>query len=248
MKCSLTFGRIQLPDPGIPLSLLKIFCISVFLSATTSTTATASGESDSVFDFEASEVELPPSEFSVGLTGSGPAASWLVKEVASAPSGKQVIAQLSADRTNRRYPILVHNGIEARNLDMSVRFKTISGEVDRSAGLIFRYSNSDNYYVVRANSLENNVVAYKTEAGKRSNMGTSRWGYAYGIDADVPHQVWNTLRVVVVGNLFKIYLNNRELFQVSNDAFTESGKIGLWTKADAVTYFDDLRVEVLEAG
>lgn len=238
------FGRNILPDRGTPLSLLKIFCLSVFLAATT---VTAGAETESVFDFEANEVDMPPLAFTVGLTGTGPAARWRIKKVVSAPSGEQVVAQLSADRTNRRYPLLVHPGIEARDLDMSVRFKTISGEVDRSAGLIFRYSNSDNYYVVRANSLENNVVAYKTEAGKRSNIGTSGWGYSYGVDADVPHQVWNTLRVVVVGNLFKIYLNSRELFEVSNDVFTESGKIGLWTKADAVTYFDDLRVEVLAA-
>ena len=112
--------------------------------------------------------------------------------------------------------------------------------------MIFRYQDSNNYYVVRANSLEDNVVAYKTVAGKRSNIGTGGWGYSYGVDVEVPHQSWNTLRVVVRGDLFEIYLNNHKLFEVSNDVFSEPGKIGLWTKADAVTYFDDLRVEVLD--
>jgi hypothetical protein len=157
-----------------------------------------------------------------------------------------VVAQLSADKTNRRYPILVHDRIIARDVDLSVKFKTISGDVDASGGLIFRYQDSSNYYVVRANSLEDNVVAYKTEAGKRSNIGTGGCGYSYGVDVEVPHQSWNTLRVVVRGDLFEIYLNNHKLFEVSNDVFSEPGKIGLWTKADAVTYFDDLRVEVLD--
>jgi hypothetical protein len=157
-----------------------------------------------------------------------------------------VVAQLSQDKTIRRYPMLIHNGIEARDVDLSVRFKTISGEVDASGGLIFRYQNSDNYYVVRANSLENNVVAYKTESGRRDSIGINTKTASYGVDVEVPHKVWNTLGVVVRGDLFEIYLNNRKLFEVTNDVFSEPGKIGLWTKADAVTYFDDLRIEVLD--
>lgn len=209
--------------------------------------AFADGESASVFGFETDEVDKTPAAFTATLTGSGPAGSWLVKEVKAPWSGNQVVAQLSADRTNRRYPILIHNGIEARDVDLSVRFKTISGDVDASGGLIFRYKDSDNYYVVRANSLEDNVVAYKTEAGRRNSIGVKGKRTSYGVDADVPHQMWNTLRVVVRGDRFEIYLNNRKLFEVSNDVFRDPGKIGLWTKADAVTYFDDLRIEVLDA-
>lgn len=223
----------------------KMICLYVLLAVKT-TIAFADGESTSVFNFETNEVDKTPAEFTAALTGNGPAVSWLVKEVTVPPSGKQVVAQLSAGRTNRRYPILIHDGINARDVDLSVTFKTISGDVDASAGLIFRYKDSGNYYVVRANSLEDNVVAYKTEAGTRSNIGTKELGYSYGVDVEVPHLSWNTLRVVVRGDLFEIYLNNHKLFEVSNKVFSGPGKIGLWTKADAVTYFDDLRVEVLD--
>lgn len=216
------------------------------LLALTATIVIADVESESVYDFETSEVDTTPAAFTAALTGSGPPARWLVKEVAAPPSGKHVVAQLSEDKTNRRYPILIHKSIEARDLDLSVKFQTISGEVDASGGLIFRYKDSDNYYVVRANSLEDNVVAYKTESGRRNNIGVSTKRTSYGVDVEVPHQVWNTLRVLVRGNLFKIYLNGNKLFEVSNQVFPESGKIGLWTKADAMTYFDDLRVEVLD--
>ena len=111
---------------------------------------------------------------------------------------------------------------------------------------MFRYKDQSNFYVVRANSLEGNVVAYKTENGKRGNIGVKGKGDAYGVKADVPHQQWNTLRVIVRGNLFEIYLNGRELFEVENDVFSEAGKVGFWTKADAVTQFDELRVKSLD--
>tara|TARA_B100000315_G_scaffold260625_1_gene323504 strand:+ start:150 stop:800 length:651 start_codon:yes stop_codon:yes gene_type:complete len=199
-----------------------------------------------LFDFETDRGDKPPAEFTAALTGGGADVKWLVKEVSAPPSGRQVVAQLSADKTNRRYPILIHNGIYARDLDLSVKFKTISGEVDASGGLIFRYQDIGNYYVVRANSLEDNVVAYKTEDGRRNSTGVEGRRNSYGVDVSVPHQTWNTLSVIVRGKQFQVYLNDRKLFEVSNEVFLEAGQIGLWTKADAVTHFDDLQVRVLD--
>lgn len=199
-----------------------------------------------VFDFEKDEVGQKPAGFTEALTGGGGAVEWRVQKVADAPSGTKVVAQLSDDRTNRRYPQLVHDAFKAKDIDLSVRFKTISGEVDASGGLVFRYKDKDNFYVVRANALEGNVVAYKTENGRRSNIGVKGEGDAYGVKADVPHQQWNTLRVIMKGNLIEIFLNDRKLFEVENDVFTEAGKVGLWTKADAVTQFDDLRATSMD--
>jgi len=199
-----------------------------------------------VFDFETDEVDQLPAGFTEALTGGGGPVRWRVQEADDAPSGGKVVAQLSDDRTNARYPHLVRDDFTAKDVDVSVRFKTISGQVDASGGLVFRYKDKDNFYVVRANSLEGNVVAYKTENGRRSNIGVKGRGNAYGVKADVPHQQWNTLRVIMKGNLIEIFLNDRKLFEVENDTFTEAGKVGLWTKADAVTQFDDLRVTSLD--
>lgn len=201
-----------------------------------------------VFDFEKDETGGTPSGFTAALTGGGGPVEWRVQEVDDAPSGRKVVAQLSDDRTNARYPQLVGGDFQARDVDVSVRFKTISGEVDASGGLVFRYADKDNFYVVRANSLEGNVVAYKTENGKRSNIGVKGKGDAYGVKVDVPHQKWNTLRVIMKGNLIEIILNDKKLFEVENETFTEAGKVGLWTKADAVTQFDDLRATSLDKG
>jgi hypothetical protein len=201
-----------------------------------------------VRDFEEGAAAAVPAGFLAGLTGGGAAVDWQVLEVADAPSGGKVVAQLSADPTDRRYPLLVLDGFEARDVDLEVKFKTIAGEVDASGGLVFRYRDDGNYYVVRANALEDNVVAYKTENGKRSNIGVKGRGSAYGVEADVLHGEWNSLRLIARGALFEVFLNGRKLFEVENDTFQGAGQIGLWTKADAVTQFDDLRVVSLDRG
>lgn len=238
-----------------PLSIATIVSI-MFMSASCSRSAEPASnaaapppaEQAVVFDFEKDETGTgkTPAGFTAALTGGGGPVEWRVQEVDDAPSGRKVLAQLSDDRTNARYPQLIRDDFHARDMDVSVRFKTISGEVDASGGLVFRYADKDNFYVVRANSLEGNVVAYKTENGKRSNIGVKGKGDAYGVEVEVPHQKWNTLRVIMKGHLIEIILNDKKLFEVENDTFTEAGKIGLWTKADAVTQFDDLSATSLD--
>lgn len=231
-----------------PVAMIMLMGASCSRSAepTSAAAAPPPAQQAVVFDFEKDETGQTPAGFTEALTGGGGPVEWRVQEADDAPSGRQVVAQLSDDRTNARYPQVVRDDFEAKNVDVSVRFKTISGEVDASGGLVFRYKDKDNFYVVRANSLEGNVVAYKTENGKRSNIGVKGEGDAYGVKTEVPHQQWNTLRVIMKGNLIEVFLNDRKLFEVENDTFTEAGKVGLWTKADAVTQFDDLRATSLD--
>ena len=198
------------------------------------------------YDFDSAPTGQMPPGFTAALTGAGAPGEWRVQQVDDAPSGRQVLAQLSDDRTNARYPHLVRDDASARDADISVRFKTLSGAVDASAGIVFRYQDRGNYYVVRANALEDNVVAYKTQNGKRSNIGVSSKGGAYGVETEVPHQQWNTLRVIANGPVFEVFLNGRKLFETEDTTFTTPGKIGVWTKADAVTQFDDLSVTSLD--
>ena len=236
--------------PILALSTMLIASISISCSQsvepTSDTEAPTTPKEATVFDFDKDEKDKLPTGFTAALTGGGGPVKWHVQEVNDAPSGKHVVAQLSDDRTNTRYPHLVRDDFKAKDVDVSVRFKTISGEVDASGGLVFRYKDKDNFYVVRANSLENNIVAYKTENGRRSNIGVKGEGDAYGVKADVPHQQWNTLRVIMKGSLIEIFLNGKKLFEVEDDTFTEAGKVGLWTKADAVTQFDDLSANSLD--
>lgn len=195
-----------------------------------------------VYNFDNDTTGQLPAKFHAGLTGKGTAGAWEVKAESSAPSQPNVLAQTSTDKTSYRFPLAIADEGSFRNLDLSVKFKPISGEVDRAAGLMCRLKDANNYYIVRANALENNVVLYKVESGKRTDLPLKGEGRTYGKKASVPSAQWSELRVVAAGNLFEVFLNGQKLYEVEDNAFTEAGKVGLWTKADSVTYFDDLRV------
>ena len=200
-------------------------------------------------DFESADTGKAPTGFTIALTGGGGPPEWIVREEADAPSGKKVLAQISADSTRYRFPVCVYDAFSAADVSASVRIKAISGTVDQAAGIVWRYQNPDNYYVVRANALENNVVLYKMESGKRTDLKPVDAGwFAYGKDVSIPAGTWNELRVVVRGKRFSAFLNGAHLFDVKDETFSKPGKVGLWTKADSVTAFDDLVIEQSDAG
>ena len=196
-------------------------------------------------DFNQDKSGEPPSAFSTALTGSGRPGKWVVmKDNASANQGN-VLAQTDADTTGYRFPVCVYDGLTAKDVDISMKFKPISGKGDQGAGIMWRYRDKDNYYIVRANALEGNVVLYKVENGKRTDLPLKGKGRTYGMKDPVPSGQWGTLRVVARGNLFEVYHNGKKLYEVEDETFKEGGKVGLWTKADSVIYFDDLQISVL---
>jgi hypothetical protein len=197
-------------------------------------------------NFESDEPGAVPAGFSTARTGRGDPAEWVVREETNPPSGRRVVAQISDDSTSYRLPLLVYDDLTAADVDVSVRFKPVSGRIDQGAGIVWRYQDEDNYYVARANALEDNVVAYKVEKGKRSNLGVKGAGSAYGVETEIHSGQWNSLRVVAEGGLFEIYSNDGKLFEVEDATFAEPGQVGLWTKADSVTEFDDLTVVQLD--
>lgn len=198
------------------------------------------------WDFEADSPGQPPSGFICGRTGDGPPGRWLVQEEKDAPSGRLVLAQTDADPTSYRFPLCVASGAAAQDLRLSVRFKPVTGKKDQAGGLVWRYRDPDNYYVARANALENNVVAYKVVDGKRLDIDLRGQRETYGVKATVPAGRWSTLSVTARRNLFEIALNDSRLFEVEDETFSTAGSVGVWTKADSITFFDDLVVEVLD--
>lgn len=195
-----------------------------------------------VLGFEEDARGGAPAGFSAGLTGRGRLGVWRVQAASDAAEGRHVLLQTDADNTNYRFPVLVYDAVAAADVDVSVRFAPISGRVDRAAGLVWRYRDAGNYYVVRANALEDNVVLYKVENGERRDLSVKGAGRTYGVKAPVADDAWNTLRVTARGALFEVYLNGAKLFEVEDTTFTGAGKVGLWTKADSITRFDDLRI------
>lgn len=215
-------------------------CVSVislfFLAALTTLAQTTT------INFDKDKVGQAPKGFTTALTGQGRAGVWVVTKDDSAPKQKQVLAQTDEDNTSYRFPLCIYDNLSVKDVDVSVRFKPISGKRDQAAGLVWRLKDANNYYIVRANALENNVVLYKVENGRRTDLPLKGEGRTYGKKVPVPSGQWSTLRVVAKSNLFEVYLNDAKLYEVEDSTFTEAGKVGLWTKADSVTYFDDLRV------
>ena len=198
-----------------------------------------------VVGFDDQAPRQPPRSFSCALTGRGRPGVWIIVKDDGAPSAPNVLAQTDEDATGYRFPVCVLDTVSAADLDLSVRFKPVKGSVDQAAGVVWRYRDSDNYYLLRANALENNVVLYKVEAGKRTDLKPKGSGlFAYGKRAKVPSHAWSTLRVNAKGPLFEAYFDGDKLFEVEDRTFTAAGKAGVWTNADSVIYFDDLRIEV----
>ncbi len=195
-----------------------------------------------VLDFEMMPVGQPPSGFMTATTGEGPKGQWVVQQNDEAPSGTQVLAQVSEEPLRPQFPLAVYNDVSAADVDLSVEFKPISGVIDQAAGLVWRYQDEYNYYIVRANALEGNVVLYKVEDGERTDLPLAGQGRTYGTEAAVPANAWSTLAVSVRGDRFAVSLNGMELFEVEDQIFTDAGKVGLWTKADSATAFDDLTI------
>jgi hypothetical protein len=199
---------------------------------------TGAGESRPVeevtVDFDEAEVGQLPAGFSTALTGGGGPVSWGIAEDPTAPGGGKVLAQTSTDATSARFPLCVYDPWKAKDVRVSVRFKAVSGTVDQAAGLVARFKDQDNYYIVRANALENNVRLYKVVRGKRRQFG--------GANVKVPAGAWHTLALEVRGTHLSVWFNGERLFGADDPTFREAGKVGLWTKADSVTFFDDLHV------
>jgi hypothetical protein len=193
-------------------------------------------------NFDAARPGSLPLGWTAALTGEGGPPSWQVAGDPSAPSKPNVLAQTSNDKTSRRFPLAVYEKATLRDGEVSVRFKPVSGTVDQAAGIVWRYRDAGNYYIVRANALENNVVLYKVENGKRIPLAPKDTpAKTYGMKHTVPGRTWSQLAVSFRGQVFSVSFNGEKLFEVEDGTFTEAGRVGLWTEADSVTYFDDFQ-------
>lgn len=193
--------------------------------------------------FDNSPVGPLTGEWTVGMTHKGGPPAWEILPDPSAPSKPNVLAQTSTDPTGGRFPFAIYNGASVKDGSVSVRFKAISGRVDQAAGLVWRFRDANNYYIVRTNSLENNIVFYKVENGERISLAPRNMpSRTYGVKHTVPKQKWNTLKVEFKGSMFTVFFDGEKIMELEDSTFSQPGKTGLWTKADSVTYFDDFQI------
>jgi hypothetical protein len=187
-----------------------------------------------VYNFDSDTSGQLPAKCHAARTGSGAESEWAVTGDPTAPSKPNVVAQTSTDPTDYRFPLLIADAGSFQDLDLSVKFKAVSGSVDRAGGLVFRLKDPNNYYIVRANALENNYRLYRVVNGRRSQFA--------GANLKVTSGEWHELRVEAAGNKITCYFDGTKKIEATDDTFKDAGKVGLWTKADSVTYFDDLKV------
>src|SRR5213082_3096082 len=185
-------------------------------------------------NFDDMKTGAPPPGWTATQTGSG-TAKWAIEKDDSAPSKPNVLKQ-SGQGT---FPVCIKDDASLKDGFVEAKFKPVSGKEDQAGGVIWRAKDSNNYYIARANALEDNVVLYKTVNGKRIPLDIVGRKGCYGVKEPVSSGQWHTLRVEFAGNHFKLSFDGKHLFDVEDTTFTEAGKLGVWTKADSVTLFDN---------
>jgi hypothetical protein len=199
-------------------------CVTALFGALAISTATAVfAETD---NFDSAHVGAPPSDWTCGVTGGG-APLWRIETETSAPSKPNVLKQSGSGD----FPWCVKKNASLADGFVEVKFKALQGREDQAGGVVWRWKDSNDYYVARANALEGNVSLYYTEKGNRIALK-----YA---DAPVARGVWHTLRVEYFGKRITVLLDGKRRIDLEDDHIAGAGAVGVWTKADSVTVFDD---------
>jgi hypothetical protein len=191
-------------------------------------------------DFESIQTGSTPAGWTSTLTGSGHP-KWTVESDQTSPSS--YVVKQSGHAT---FPLLLKNDCEIKDGFVEAQFKAIDGSQDRAGGLVWRARDANNYYVARANALEDNVVLYKTVDGRRSPLDIIGRKGGYGVSIEVPANVWHRLRIDFRADRFRVSFNREHLFEVQDSTFIDTGTVGLWTKADSVTLFDGVNYGAAE--
>ena len=189
-----------------------------------------------VWTFDNDPPKTLPPEFQIGTLFDGrPAGEWTVLDTDRAKSPPRVLGQLMGKGAEHAYKMVLLNGIKASDLDLQVSFLPIDGKADMGGGLIWRATDDRNYYLTRANPLEQNIRIYRVVNGVREMLKN--------FDRIIDVRQWHTLRVVTKECHVQVYFDDKQVFDLCDQTFS-AGQVGLWTKSDAVTYFDDLKLQI----
>jgi DNA-binding beta-propeller fold protein YncE len=189
--------------------------------------------------FEVAKVAGLPSGWSVAKTGTGDGSVWKIQEDATAPTGKKVLTQTSSAGPSALFNLCVAVEPKLADMDLTLAFKANDGKIDQGGGPVWRYQDENNYYIARANPLENNFRLYKVIDGKRTQLATA--------DVEAATGKWHTIRIEHNGSRIRCSFNDHQYLDIKDDSISSAGRIGFWTKADAVTSFAAPKVAGLSA-
>jgi Domain of Unknown Function (DUF1080) len=184
---------------------------------------------DTTINFEKSVIDKLPDGFTQTGTGKLQNLDWKIVN----DKGNRIVAQLSKNEGDY-YNLLILDKIKYQDFTLTVKLKAVAGEEDQGGGLVWRYIDNNNYYIARCNPLEHNFRLYRVVSGNRKQL--------ISVDSDIKTGIWFTMTIEMKGNRIFCSLNGKKMIEATDDTFKSPGNIGLWTKADAVTYFDDITV------
>jgi hypothetical protein len=187
------------------------------------------------FTFSKGDVGKVPAGWIAEKTGKGEGSVWKIVADDTAPSKSGVALAQTAAGPSSLFNVCVADDTRYKDVELSVFFKAIAGKRDQGGGFVWRYQDRNNYYICRMNPLEDNYRVYKVVGGKRS-------AEFQDATANVPLNEWHTLKVKMEGNRIECYLDGKKYLDVKDDSIKDAGKVGLWTKADAQTRFDNFTV------
>jgi hypothetical protein len=193
----------------------------------------AEGE-ERAFKFTKDDAGKLPAGWKAEKTGKGEGSVWKVVTDDTAPSKSGYVLAQTAKSPGGVFNICVAEDTKYKDVELSVSFKAIAGDSDQGGGFVWRYQDNNNYYVCRMNPLEDNYRVYHVVNGKRIQIGGKE-------EIKVPVGEWHKLKVEVKGNKMEGYLDGKKMWEVTDDTFKTPGKVGLWSKADAQTYFDEFK-------
>lgn len=191
-------------------------------------------ENVATIDFSKYDVGKLPDGFSTAVTDSCQPSHPGKWEIVDA-NGTKVLAQANTDETKGRYPLCIYKKVSIKDVEVSTDFMAVAGKVDQAAGLVVRYKDKDNYYITRANALEDNIRLYKVESGKRKKIADATLKITSG--------TWHNLKLEIEGTHLKVFCDGKSFIDANDATFQNAGKVGFWTKADSVTYFKNLKIE-----
>lgn len=188
-----------------------------------------------VINFDTFTIGKMPPGWTAAMTNQEGPSKWTIFKDLTAPTQPYVLAHQASNDPGNRAPLAIFDEMPFQDGDVSVRLKPIAGREDPGGGLVWRYLDENNYYLVWANAIDKSVTVYKVEKGQRRQLM-----------AAAKHEVslngWSILKVSMRGNRFQVYVDHRRILQGEDGTFSHAGKVGLWTGGDSVTYFDDFRV------
>ncbi len=195
----------------------------------------ADDDGERTISFSKKELGNVPKGWTVDQTGSGEGSVWKVVADETSPSKTGYVLAQTAKSRGSVFNLCVVDGSKYRDVEIEVAFKSVQGRIDQGGGPVWRYQDADNYYIARFNPLEDNYRFYKVIGGKRTQLATKE-----GIK--VAAGEWHTLEIEHVGNRIECELDGKVILTATDDSIKKAGKVGLWTKADAQTYFDKFTV------